>query len=92
MAPWNLNMKTRETVLANKRQSDKNERAYDWAKTRSKTSAGNFGSYSKKEVCARPTTLVHRDYMKKPKLHDHLDRWRSSSVYYCYVGNRYEEY
>ena len=89
-APWNTNMKTREAVLANKRASDMSK-GYDF-KPRAKTSAKNFGSYYHKEPCARPTRLPSRDEMKRPKLHDHLDRWRCSSVYYCYVGSRYEEY
>lgn len=90
LAPWNTNMKTREAVLENKRASDI-AKGYDF-NTRSKTSAKNYGSYFHKEPVARPTRLPERDDMRRPKVHDHLDKWRCSSVYYCYVGARYEEF
>ena len=41
-----------------------------------------FGSNRGVEPIARPTTVPARSQMVRTKLHDHLDRYRSSSVYY----------
>ena len=90
-APWNQDMKTRAQVLENKRICD-TIRGDNFSEARGKTSASQFGSYTLKEPCARPTVLPHRDDMKKPKIYDHLDRHRSNTVYYCYMGVGHEEF